>query len=508
MNQKNYRRLSDEKQGENVSSCFDESALVASSLPPSSLASCVESHKTRETLSDVAQCPIPAQNSLSRDPSPVSISSVLEPLGSSPDDYHLGQLSEKNFFQNFLPASDRQQARFSPSDGAENQPPATCNTGGSIRHSVGGLDTLEVSLYGNFRVSHADDFFPRLLKARLAAESGIDQAAYVRLPEGDLLAVRPNGARHGVQCKFVCDWNGCVLAFVDGGQFSEKRLTVHVTIGSIRLMEAGHQVAWDAVMALLASIGYEHVSDIVGRADLCVDLPNQSMNDFRDAWNQDRVIRLARKWSIFGSGLRDDVQTISVGNGGSCSIRIYDKVQEVKNDPVKLAVMIEQRWNGQICEHATRVEFQLRNKALQKHFSIKSVADLFRQLGTVSQWCTGDWFRLTNEFDRENRNHDRAGIDPLWQTVREAFSSWTGEAGQRTPKPRRLIPDFQQMKQQAVGCVTSLMASVDDGREFLSKWIEIGKQFVDDAAEVIELKREKLAARSRVIYVPDVEIPF
>ena len=92
--------------------------------------------------------------------------------------------------------------------------------------------------------------------------------------------------------------------------------------------------------------------------------------------------------------------------------------------------------------------------------------------------------------------------------VQKSFESWTGEAQPRTPKKRSLVPDFKQLMQQAVGCITSKVAHVE-GNSFLDVWIDLGRKVACEANKAVELKRLKLAAAARVgPSVHESEIPF
>jgi hypothetical protein len=384
--------------------------------------------------------------------------------------------------------------------------PQPCNTGVSIRHQgleSGGLDTLEVSLYGGWNIPRFDELKQQLDQAKKHAESGLDESAYVISPEGDQVKVQPFGTNKGVGCRWVLKWNGCQIAIVNNCMYSENRLSIHVTIGSLRLMQVGHQEAWESVMALLVSFGYQHVLDVVGRADICTDHANRTMAEVEAALNQRRLICRARKSKRYENA--DKLETYVRGSGPML-VRIYDKGIECRNDSVKREVMIARRW-GKRCEHAVRVEFQLRNKALRRHFQIRTVDELFQRLGTVATWCSSEWFRIVNKFDRKNRNHARATVSEFWEEVQEQFQSWTGTALPRTPRELKLKPSFKQLKQQAVGCVSSIAAHFPD-REFMESWVKIGRDFMSKAEAVVEEKRMKLAAAARIVIVPESEIPF
>jgi hypothetical protein len=267
-------------------------------------------------------------------------------------------------------------------------------------------------------------------------------------------------------------------------------------------MEVGHVEAWTSVLSVLASLGYAHQRDVVGRVDLCTDHADRRMEEVEAAVDQKRLICRARKAKRYETS--DKLETYVRGSGPTL-VRIYDKAVECRNDPVKRAVMIERRW-GKRCFNAVRVEFQLRRKSLWRHFSVKTVDQLFASLGTISEWCATEWFRIADDFDRENRNHARAETSEFWQEVQQRFKHWTGTALPRTSQQRSLVPDFEQLKQQAVGCVSSIAAHF--GEDFLTSWNDIGKDFVEKAEEAIPIKRMKLEAKQRAAFPDLADVPF
>ena len=273
----------------------------------------------------------------------------------------------------------------------------------------------------------------------------------------------------------------------------------------MRLMDVGHEHAWESILAVLSSLGYQHIREVVGRVDACVDLPGVSMQEVGEALVGDRVVCRSRKDSFHR--LSGKIQTYMTG-GKSQLVRIYDKMAECRNDPSKAALVSERRW-GEGVTKAVRVEFQLRNKGLKRHFQVGTIEELFANLGTITKWCTHEWFRIsTKKVDRKNKNQSRACTSEFWKQVQEAFRSWTSAALPRTPKPRTLVPDLEQLKQQAVGCVSSIVAHVADGRDFMACWLELGREAMVEATEVVKVKQRKLAAAARVMYPHDPSIPF
>ncbi len=463
----------------------DDSQDRSEKLLPCSAGESSETHKKVETLSDVGR---DWGTGLPEGSPEASSGSVGGPKWSG------SQATNKPAVSRGA-STGRTHPRERP-PGAQQPTPETGNTGVSNRQSAGGIDCLEVSCYGFFHPANWNELRPRLDKARLAAESGCAENAFVTTEAGDRLEVSAMGVRHGIYCRFKLDWNGCVIAIVDNPAPSTHRLSVHLRIGSLRLMEVGHEEAWASLCDVLSQLGFVLGETVVGRVDLCTDHAGESMQQIALAEHESRMICRARKKSLHKNGER--LETYTVG-AGAVKLRIYDKAVECRNDPVKQAIVAENRW-GELPAQAIRVEFQLRNKALKRFFSVRSVEDLFANLGTIAKWCTSDWFRITGAaFDRKNRNHVRADTAGFWETVQKAFASWTGAPLPRKCGRRRFLPDFTQLAQQAVGCVASIVGQSekvlgDVQLEFMRVWVEIGHQLTGRAVEKIHEREASLAA--------------
>ena len=391
----------------------------------------------------------------------------------------------------------------------EEQTPNTYNMGVSSSHKgseiglvSGGLDKLDASLYGWWPPSTWNGLAPRLNDARKRAEQDVD-GAYITTPEGDRLEVGPTGVRHGVYCRWSLTWQGCKIDIVDNAAPSEDRLSVHVSIGSIRLMQVGHFEAWAQLMALLRSLGYEHEREVIGRIDPCVDLADESMKEVKASVWQGRIITKSASYSEHGKWER--METYARGKG-PMMVRIYDKARECAKDPVKLAIMIASRW-GKPCEEAMRVEFQLRRKTLQRVFAVRTAEEVFANLGTITHWCSHEWFRFTDRpVDRKNKNHKRSATSELWLRVQGRFSDWTSSPLPRIKPLQKVRPDFNALEKQAVGCIAKVAAHNTDG-DFKKEAIRIVEQYLADGQDSVIEKRQLLDAQSRVV-IDDAEIPF
>ena len=368
---------------------------------------------------------------------------------------------------------------------------------------TGGLDRLDISIYGLWPPGTFIELAARLRRARQRAEKGVE-GSYITTPEGDRIEVGPTGVKHGVYCRYSLRWNGCQIDIVDNAAPNEKRLSVFVSIGSLTLMKIGHVDAWIGVKSLLDCLGFEAIRNVVSRVDLCVDLPNVTMEPVQFCVDDERIICRAGKYGEFGTF--ENMETYYRGKG-PMMVRIYDKAKEVKDDPIKKAVLEKMRWGGKV-DDAVRVEFQLRRKTLKKRFSIESVDQLFENLGTVAVWSTEKWFRMTDRrVDRKNKNQSRAMNCWFWKLVIEKFGQWTGESIERKPsKDSEVLPNFQQLEKQAIGCISKIAAH-RDGASFFDAAIRILKEYKEHGQKTTIEKREVLASLNRVL-IDDSNIPF
>jgi len=444
-----------------------------------------KSHKNKETLSDVG---------LRADSGPNEGHSEAVLRGSQGDSDRAGEAHNER-------SADRHRSAgtstgFDRADESSEKPPTSNNMGGANRQKgqkAGGIDTLEVSIYGQWQ--NWAETRSRLEEAREAAERS-DGLGGIDLVAGERAGVRASGARHGVYCRYVVEWRGCTLAIVDRGKWSKKFLSVHLRIGSARLMDVGHVVAWESVVALLGNLGFVFIRNVVGRVDLCTDHGGQSMAVVQQAVTDRRIVCRARKRRLFHNG--ETLETLTVGCG-DVVLRIYNKAVECIHDAMKYALLVERRW-GVACRDAVRVEFQLRRGALQTHFNVKTVEELFASLGTIVGWCVDDWFRITGEIDRKNGNQRRASASRWWSEVREAFRSWAGSSGDRVPGSKGLVPDIRGLEQQAIGCLTTIVAHFEEVAEgdwvgFVKKWQALSTRYRLEILEQIKTKRSELVMR-------------
>lgn len=343
------------------------------------------------------------------------------------------------------------------------EPPASSITGGSNRQNIdksleiGGVDWFEVSLWVNWDLAKLEQLKTRLALAK-SCSCAFDASVDFELAGGEVVSVRPAGRKFGpVLAEWIIETQGMQIAIVDAATPESGRCNMFLQIGSIALMSAGIKVLLEGFSRLCEEWGFNVEKSSVSRIDLCVDLPGVPMKWFAEPFWRDWYITRATKDRIERENRA--VTGIYIGKG-DIILRIYDKINELDGQPLKVEVMRDARYFGDPAE-ATRVEFQLRGKALKKKCDgNNSIEDVLARLGALANYLCVEWIRFTaDEPDRENHNQHRAETSALWKFVQTAFAiAYPIELPRGVPKKRR--PFAPLLVKQALGCMRSAAAAM------------------------------------------------
>jgi len=409
----------------------------------------------------------------------------------------------------------------------ERQAPVPCNTGvtkrtelelsgGGVSSSVkptslatGGVDTAEWAWYGSLESRAFERLRDTLNKCKEAARTGDVGGSVFESPEGDAVQVLAAGRTGGFQSSWRFQWRGCVFALRDSRTYDSNMPSVTVKLGASLLLTQGLWGAYEAALAFMQSLGYEHLCESVSRVDLAADLADQKMQAYQLAHAQQRTICRSRKNSAKNDGY--DAETMYWGTGNGILLRVYDKPQQLRNKPDMLALMVAHRW-GRPVDHCVRVEFQVRRKVLRRQFKVSDGETLRERLPWIAEWLTHSWFRVDKKFDRKNRHYKQGHESKLWREVQDAMKAWTGEGYSVVPDPPSIRADPDQIDAQALGCLVTAAAlrgvdpfdcvAVD---QFLpGAFRQQREQFV----EKLQVKLKLLECQGRYPVVDDRQIPF
>lgn len=339
--------------------------------------------------------------------------------------------------------------------------PQPCITGASSSmeggkgRETGGLDWLSIAVYGNWDTLKYWQLRKVLEAGKLKAQESGDSTAFA-LPEGGQALVRAAGVRHGpIFAEWVIEHEGVKL-HLSKRQFEHESMpTLFVEIGSVPLMQVGHELMVAQVWCLLRELGFERTRDVVSRVDLCVDRPGVQIADYGKMFLAEQYVCLAATDCLYRE--RKKITGVVFGKGIHC--RIYDKAFEVRKNPEKAAVLIAKRWGGEAQEHAVRVEFQLRRDELKDLFTVTDTADLFKKLGAIAEYLTSAWLRFTaDKVDRKNKHQGRAGIAAEWEQVQADFQAAFAVDAPVSKRPVK-APARKALLKQAWGCLLAAMAA-------------------------------------------------
>jgi hypothetical protein len=276
-------------------------------------------------------------------------------------------------------------------------------------------------------------------------------------------------------------------------------------------MTRGLDLIREGALRLLASLGFQLKREVVGRLDVCVDLPDVDVEPFVLRMLARRCITRARKGVIYFDYPRS-LTGFDIGES-RVKLRIYDKLLETKSDPAKREYLVQRRWGG-LPKAATRVEFQLSRDVLRESWNLEGCDELPSKLQHIVEWLICDWFRFTAEdVDRENKNQIRAEIWTGWLAVQEAFRQWVGRPTEPLEIPKRVKkPCVDRLVKQAMGCLASAVAMGDrniaSGTDLLWRSNELMRPNADAVAAEVLQRRMALEAAGNGAMVNENRAPF
>lgn len=337
-------------------------------------------------------------------------------------------------------------------------PASSTNRQGANRQWVeagGGEDTADWGWLVEWDEAKLEQWGEKIGRAQKASQAGDWEGSLVRIGAVQAL-VRPGGSRvGGLYFAWVIEAAGYRLTIMDRVKPFGETPNVRVHVGALALLQSDLVAVRECAQSMVELMGGKVQGEKLSRVDACLDLVDVPVSDFVVPLALGQVVRRGRNMAMYQAG--NAWTGFDVGRG-CVRLRIYDKVAECQKDAAKWDAMIQMRYGGEVPEIASRVEFQLRRKAL-KEFGIETIADWIEKRAGVLDYLTGQWFRLTEgKVDRENSQ--RCGPSSLWQRVSEGFSSWAGQAFPPATRERlkRKLLDVGAYVRQGVGCLTAAAA--------------------------------------------------
>ncbi len=375
--------------------------------------------------------------------------------------------------------------------------------------STGGLDWLDLSIYGSFEDDYWNEVCVAFDKAQKYAQEDNEEKSLVKLSESIIVPIGASGKGKGKSySKWWFQYQGITFRIrqCQKALASDKSPpNVYVEIPSMPLMTYGEKGALNLVETVLSLLGYKIARMSPSRVDMCVDLVDVSMSIVTDAFQKRCYVSRSRNFSNHGSN--NFVETLNFGSPKSnTSFRIYNKYIECKKDLVKLSLLTGLRWGKRPDPEvgAIRVEFQIRRDDLRDRHSIITYDDLVNKRTSLARWLTQNWFRFT-ETEPSSNHTERYGPSEFWQKVIDAFDSWTGQPIEERAKRIFIGADASHLIAQAIGCLSAAIAAKgicpNDAKELEAILKEIMPSHFPKMVEDISLKRKILEATQPITIV-------
>lgn len=287
--------------------------------------------------------------------------------------------------------------------------------------------------------------------------------------------------RHGIGTHRRYDYylkgpGGLGIAF---GAHTDDSFDCNIYLSSVALhLAGGLGPLWDDIKARLALHGIQIEQTEVFRADLCLDMVGVPVSEFCERYRERRYICRSRN-VIYHTGEIGDSDAMAGGQeyfrgrnytgivtgakDAPLRLRIYDKLLETQYQPEKRDILWDKLHLTEWPEHITRIEFQMRTKALRQirvnGKGLCTVEDLIQNQNEIWQYLTEKWCVFT-ENTMGYYHYDRAKTWDVWRRV-QCARGFTGTPAERVFSNGIVLSE--DLQNQLIGLVASLTADAHGG---------------------------------------------
>ena len=323
-----------------------------------------------------------------------------------------------------------------------------------------GLDYLAFWAFGKFDKS---DLFPRLQREQALAKDGHEER-YLKIG-GLEFSLKPSGSgQPGVYRRvYQLDCSGIYVGLCKE-TLDPKRPEMKVEIKGDLLLRLGEKNAWEFIQKIFKALGFKYNHSKISRVDLRADFVDFSPQDVFDKFEAGQGVTRAKKFNSY-RGSSFEIETFYIGLASSeISCRVYDKFLDARSDKMKQRLIDQVLLDGATdIDRLTRVEFQLKRKAIVERYGVDSVEDFLDSLQIVVLDLCTDWLRIhADKVDRNNTEKGRdddSKIDELWLSIRGAFVRFASGFKFRKLKVRTVKPQsVEKHRNMVVGYLCKIAA--------------------------------------------------
>ncbi|WP_339747598.1 hypothetical protein [uncultured Rubinisphaera sp.] len=215
--------------------------------------------------------------------------------------------------------------------------------------------------------------------------------------------------------------------------------------------------AWEThqhITEIVNKLGGKILDEKLSRADFCLDIANLPVSELQELIQARNFITKFKVVSPYENLVNELLTGFSAGNSPKRLIA-YDKLEQTKNkcDQEYVQALIQRRYGGIVPEHATRIEIQLGRESLIKS-GISRPRDVLVHGPFALRQLMTETFRLTDiPIPVGTKNHSRAEIHPLWESIINGFETVFGSPGEKpVPIDRSKLIQNNSLSNPWVAC--------------------------------------------------------
>jgi hypothetical protein len=208
-------------------------------------------------------------------------------------------------------------------------------------------------------------------------------------------------------------------------------------------------------MFWLRKIGFCVSAEKISRVDMQV-MVTRPVAEFASLLSRGCVVKRAKKGNFHFES--SDMSSFALGS--DIYLRCYDKRKQLFDtcDEFGLKMIAEYCCGGQIPDHLTRIEFQIKREVLEV-MGIDTIEDLRDTEKSLVDWLTFDWFRLVEGVPKKGHTREQK-ISPIWEEVRNEFLKYF-PGGENNRVITRAFNEVgvnctsEDLLSQAIGCLAT-----------------------------------------------------
>ncbi len=269
---------------------------------------------------------------------------------------------------------------------------------------------------------------------------------------------KTRGGGRGRHFQFCITISGITLALGDWQATKEGADNLYVRLTGRDCLLQGAWESHEFIGSIVEKLGGFIWDEKLSRVDFCLDIANLPIVVLQNLVEQRQFITRLKEVRP-QLNLVGDVHTGFTAGKSPQRLIAYDKLAQCqsKTDQEYLQGLLQNRYGGQVPQHASRVEVQLSREYLLRA-GIQRPVDALKHGPSALRHYLTETFRLTDRvIVPGTKNHSRAKIHPLWESLIQGFEHVFGMPAERPVAIDRSKVNPIQLLKQSLGCLRNAL---------------------------------------------------